>query len=255
MQRRTIRGLLLVKQQESNLDDYERYHARKQEQAKYQTGKPLQELAEGSNILFYSERESQWLPGVIVQRLHDRSYVIISEKGRKVVRNRIDIKSFHKDVHVRFQSTYKRAITSPMTSSSYPLTVERPVQPNTSHTSPLDPSGSSRPNNSNHPKPPSSSQKSSTDSSLPSSTIVSSFSSSSQKPTSRSSLKDQTCGVSKSLKAEAGGKIKPIQAKKLTVSSHNLASNGITSPSRTRSGRTVRLPGRYKDCQLPRVSK
>ena len=38
MQRRTIRGLLPVKQQESNLDDYIRYHARKQEQAKYQTG-------------------------------------------------------------------------------------------------------------------------------------------------------------------------------------------------------------------------
>ena len=80
MQRRTIRGLLPVKQQESNLDDYVRYHARKQEQAKYQTGKPLQELPEGSNILFYSQRESQWLPGVIVQRLLDRSYVIISER-------------------------------------------------------------------------------------------------------------------------------------------------------------------------------
>ena len=93
MQKRTIRGLLPVKQQESNLDDYERYHAKKDEQTKYQTGKPLQELPEGSNILFYSERESQWLPGVIVQRLHDRSYVIISEKGRKVVRNRIDIKT------------------------------------------------------------------------------------------------------------------------------------------------------------------
>ena len=81
MQRRTIRGLLPVKQQESNLDDYVRYHARKQEKAKYQTGKPLQELPEGSNILFHSEGESQWLPGVIVQRLHDRSYVIISEQG------------------------------------------------------------------------------------------------------------------------------------------------------------------------------
>ena len=181
MQRRTIRGLLPVKQQESNLDDYVRYHARKQEQAKYQTGKPLQELPEGSNILFYSERESQWLPGVIVQRLHDRSYVIISEKGRKVVRNRIDIKPYHKDVQARFQSTYKRAITPPMTSSSYPLTVKQPVQPNTSHTSPLDPSGSLRPNNSNHQKPPSSSQKSSVKSSLPSSKISSSSSSSSQK--------------------------------------------------------------------------
>ena len=100
MQRRTIRGLL-PRQQETNMEDYERYQARKQEQAKYQTGKALPEIAEGSNILFYSERESRWLPVVIVQlRLHDRSYVIISEKGRKVVRNRIDLKPYHKDVHV-----------------------------------------------------------------------------------------------------------------------------------------------------------
>ena len=247
MQRRTIRGLLPVKQQESNLDDYVRYHARKQEQAKYQTGKPLQELPEGSNILFYSERESQWLPGVIVQRLHDRSYVIISEKGRKVVRKRIDIKLYHKDVHIRFQSTYKRAITSPITSSSYPLTVKQPVQPNTSHTSPLDPSGSSRPNNSNHQKPRLPSQKSSVKSSLPSSKINSSSSSSSQKPIPASSPKRLSAGTSKGLKAESGGKNKPIQAKKLTVSSHNLASNGITSPPRTRSSRTVHLPGRYRD--------
>ena len=128
MQKRTIRGLLPVKQQETNLDDYERYHARKQKQAKYQTGKVLKELPEGSNILFYSEGESQWLPGVIVQRLHDRSYVIISEKGRKVVRNRIDIKQYHKDVHVRFQSSYNRSITAPKTSLSYPLTVNKTVK-------------------------------------------------------------------------------------------------------------------------------
>ena len=247
MQRRTIRGRLPVKQQESNLDDYVRYHARKQEQAKYQTGKPLQELPEGSNILFYSERESQWLPGVIVQRLHDRSYVIISEKGRKVVRHRIDIQLYHKDVHVRFQSTYKRAITPPMTSSSYPLTVKQPVQPNTSHTSPLDPSGSSGPNNSNHQKPPLSSQKSSVQSSLPSSKINSSSSSSSQKPIPASSPKRISTGTSHGLKAGASGKIKPIQAKKTTVSSHNLTSNGMTSPPQMRSGRTVHLPGRYRD--------
>ena len=247
MQRRTIRGLLPVKQQESNLDDYIKYHARKQEQAKYQTGKPLQELPEGSNILFYSQKESQWLPGVIVQRLHDRSYVIISEKGRKVVRNRIDIKLYHKDVHVRFQSTFKRAITPPMTSLSFPQTVKQPVQPNPSHTSPLDPSGSSRPNNSNHQKPPSSSQKSSVQSSLPSSKINSSSSSSSQKPITASSPKRLSAGTTQGLKAGAGGKIRPIQAKKPTVSSHNLALHGPTSPPRTRSGRAVCLPGRYRD--------
>ena len=134
-----------------------------------------------------------------------------------------------------------------MTSSSYPLTVKQPVQPNPSHTSPLDPSGSSRPNNSNHQKPPLPSQKSSAKSSLQSSKISSSSSSSLQKPIPVDSPKRLSAGTSNCLKAEAGGKIKPTQAKKLTVSSHNLASSGNTSPPRTRSGRAVRLPGRYRD--------
>ena len=141
MQRRTITGILPIRQQETNLDDYNRYHTRKEEQAQYQTGKALPQVAEGSNILFYSERESQWLPGVIVQRLHDRSYVIISEKGRKVVRNRIDIKLYHKDVHVKFQSSYKRSITAPQTSLSYPSAVDRTAQQQPSHTSPPGPIG------------------------------------------------------------------------------------------------------------------
>ena len=146
MQKRTIRRLLPVRHRETNMEDYERYQARKQEQTKYQTGKALPEVAEGSNILFYSEREEQWLPGVIVQRLHDRSYVIISEKGRKVVRNRVDIKLYHKDVHVKFQSSYKRSITAPQTPLSYPLTAQT-VQQQPSHTSPQDPLDSSRPTN------------------------------------------------------------------------------------------------------------
>ena len=134
-----------------------------------------------------------------------------------------------------------------MTSSSSPQTVKQPVQPNTSHTSPLDPSGSSRPNNSNHQKPPSSSQKSSVDSSLPSSKFNSSSSSSSQKPITESSPKRLSAGTTQGLKAGAGWKIRPIQAKKPTVSSHNLASNGTTWPPLMRSGRTVHLPGRYRD--------
>ena len=56
MQKRTIRGLLPVRQQETNVQDYENYQTRKQEQARYQTGKPLQELAEGSSVLFFSQR-------------------------------------------------------------------------------------------------------------------------------------------------------------------------------------------------------
>ena len=93
-----------------------------------------------------------------------------------------------------------------MTSSSYPLTVKQPVQPNTSLTSPLDPSGSSRPNNSNHQKPPSSSQKSSVKSSLPSSKINSSSSSSSQKPIPASSPRRLSAGTTQGLKVGASGK-------------------------------------------------
>ena len=147
-----------------------------------------------------------------------------------MVRNRIDIKPYHKDVHVKFQSTYKRAITAPQTPSSYPLTVNKPVQPKPSHTSPLDPSGSPRPNNSNHQNHPLSSQKSSVKSSLPSSKINSSSSSSSQKPIPVSSPKRLSAGTSYGLKAEASGNNMPKQARKPSVSSHNLASNGTTSP-------------------------
>ena len=73
-------------------------------------------LPEGSNVLFHSDRDQAWLPGILVQRLHDRSHVIISEKGRKVIRNRIDIKPYHKEVKVNFQSspksTYQKANTN-----------------------------------------------------------------------------------------------------------------------------------------------
>ena len=62
MQRRTIRGILPVRQQESNLDDYNRYHSRKVEQEHYQTGKTLPQVAEGSNILFYSESREPMAP-------------------------------------------------------------------------------------------------------------------------------------------------------------------------------------------------
>ena len=185
--------LMQKRQQETNVQDYENYHARKQEHAKYQTGKPLQELPEGSNVLFYSQRENYWIPGVIVQRLHDRSYVIISEKGRKVVRNRIDIKSYHKDVHVRFQSSNKKPITSPKTSLPSPLAMNKVAQPQPSHTSPQDPLDSSRPNNSNHQNPSLPSHRSSPKSSLQSSTKISSSSSSTQKPPVDGSLKKLSC--------------------------------------------------------------
>ena len=247
MHKRTIRGLLPVRQQETNVQDYENYQARKQEQAEYQTGKPLQELPEGSNVLFFSQRENHWIPGVIVQRLHDRSYVIISEKGRKVVRNRIDVKQFHKDVHVRFQSSYQRPITFPKTSLPSPLAINKIAQPQPLHTSPQDPLDSFRPNNSNHKKPSLSSNKSSTKSSQLSSTKMSSSSSSLHKPSAEGSLSKPSVGNGKCHKAGSGGDISLQWQKIHSKFNQKQTTSGVVKPLHTRSGRMVRLPARYKD--------
>ena len=185
------------------------YQARKQEQVKYQTGKPLHELPEGSNVLFFSQRENHWISGVIVQRLHVRSYVIISEKGRKVVRNKIDVKQYHRDVHVQFQSSYKRSITSPKTSLPSPLAINKVAQPQPSHTTPQDPLDSSRSNNSNLQIPSLPSHKTSPKSSQQSSAKTSSSSSSSNKPSSEGSLSKPSVGIGKGHKAGSGGDIIP----------------------------------------------
>ena len=66
----------------------------------------------GSSILYYDHDKSQWVPGVLVEKIHDRSYVIISQKGRKVTRNRIDIKPYPGKVQVHFE-TPKEPMTSP----------------------------------------------------------------------------------------------------------------------------------------------
>ena len=58
----------------------------------------------GSSILYYDHDKSQWVPGVLVEKIHDRSYVIISQKGRKVTRNRIDIKPYPGKVQVHFET-------------------------------------------------------------------------------------------------------------------------------------------------------
>ena len=94
MKKRTIRGILPVRQQGTCSGDYERKLSRRQEQAKYQSGSQYKPLAMGLSILYYDHDKSQWVPGVLVEKIHDRSYVIISQKGRKVTRNRIDIKPY-----------------------------------------------------------------------------------------------------------------------------------------------------------------
>ena len=98
MQQRTIRGILPVKQQETNQENYDRFRTRKSEQSEYQVGQDLPKLPIGSNVLYYSQVRNQWSPGVIVDRVHDRSYTIISQKGRMLSRNRIDLKPYNKAV-------------------------------------------------------------------------------------------------------------------------------------------------------------
>ena len=103
MQQRTIRGILPVRQQETSQENYERFRTRKQEQSQYQTGQDLPILPVGSNILYYSKVRNSWAPGVIVDRVHDRSYTIISQKGRMLSRNRIDLKPYNKEVTFHYE--------------------------------------------------------------------------------------------------------------------------------------------------------
>ena len=103
MKKRTIRGILPVRQQTTCTEYYERKQSRKLEQSKYQSGNQYKPLAMGSSILYYDHDRSQWVPGVLVEKIHDRSYVIISQKGRKVTRNRIDIKPYPGKVQVQFE--------------------------------------------------------------------------------------------------------------------------------------------------------
>ena len=112
MKRRTIRGILPVRQQGTCSSDYDRKMSRRHEQAKYQSGSSYKPLAMGSSVLYNDHDKGQWVPGVLVEKIHDRSYVIISQKGRKVTRNRIDIKPYPGKVQVQFELP-KVPLTSP----------------------------------------------------------------------------------------------------------------------------------------------
>ena len=130
MKRRTIRGILPVRQQGTCSSDYERKLSRRQEQARYQSGSQYRPLAMGSSILCYDHDKSQRVPGVLLEKIPDRSYVIISQKGRKVTRHRIDIKPYPGKVQVHFE-TPKVPMTSPtIMSKQASLSSHRPFHHN-----------------------------------------------------------------------------------------------------------------------------
>ena len=103
MQQRTIRGILPTRQQETNQSNYDKFRTRKLEQSQYQTGQNLPTLPIGSSVLYYSAVRNQWSPGVIVERVHDRSYTVISQKGRMLSRNRVDLNPYHKEVTITYE--------------------------------------------------------------------------------------------------------------------------------------------------------
>ena len=102
MSKRNIRGILHTRKQESNTEDYDRMKLRRQEQAKHHKGTAYDIIPMGASILYYDHNMSKWSPGIVVERVHDRQYVIVSEKGGKVSRNRQDIKINPNEVKVQF---------------------------------------------------------------------------------------------------------------------------------------------------------
>ena len=103
MQQRTLRGILPARQQETKQENYERFRTRNSEQSQYQLGQDLPKLPIRTNILYYNHIRNIWFPGVLVDRVHDRSYTIISQKGRMLSRNRIDLKPYNKEVVINYE--------------------------------------------------------------------------------------------------------------------------------------------------------
>ena len=75
---------------------------RRQEQARHHKGTSYDIIPMGASVLYYDHNVSQWLPGIVVERIHERQYGIVSEKGRKLSRNRQDIKMNPNEVKVQF---------------------------------------------------------------------------------------------------------------------------------------------------------
>ena len=258
MQQRTIRGILPTRQQETNHCNYEKFRTRKLEQSQYQTGQNLPTLPIGSNVLYYSAVRNQWSPGVIVERVHDRSYTVISQKGRMLSRNRVDLKPYHKEVTISFE---------PPKSPSSPF--DMPGQQTNRHTDKTNKDTSSHPSSQtktqlvhtrmahtlgHHHK------SSQTDrhchrhdqKSLLYSSEYSSKSDSSptlsckhhRSPPNPEYQKGSTSmNHSTSFKASTRKNQSPNECKSKAKGD----SNNVSLPTKTRSGRTVCLPGRYRE--------
>ena len=148
------------------------------------------------------------------------------------------------------KSTYQRpipTITPTKPSLSYPQT-DKSVQQTHPHASPQKHPGSSRPTHSDNKPPPSSSQSChSSQLSSPKSSSKSSSFSSPKIPPPQGSLKDCNVGSATHPKRTTSGKNVPQRQETQCKSMGKSTTSGDILPQRTKSGRVVRRPGRFRD--------
>ena len=209
----------------------------------------------GSSVLYYSAVRNQWSPGVIVERVHDRSYTVISQKGRMLSRNRVDLKPYHKDVTISFEppklpsSPFDMPGTNRHIDKTNKITSSHPSSQKTQlvHTRMAHTLG-------HHNK---SSQSSQTvrhchrhDQKLPpySSEYSSEYSSKNNShqcsPLNPEYQKGST-STSQNTSFKASTQQNQSQTECKSKAKQDL--KNVSLPTKTRSGRTVRLPGRYRE--------
>ena len=258
MQQRTIRGILPTRQQETNQCNYEKFRTRKLEQSQYQTGQNLPTLPIGSNVLYYSAR-NQWSPGVIVERVHDRSYTVISQKGRMLSRNRVDLKPYHKEVTISFEppkspsspfdmpgrQTNKHTDKTNKDTSSHPSsqTKTQMVHTRMAHTLGHHHESSLQTDRHYHRHDQKSLPYSSEYSSKNDSSPTLSCKHHCSPPNPEYQRGSTSVNHSTSFKASTRKNQSPNECKSKAKGD----SNNVSLPTKTRSGRTVRLPGRYRE--------
>ena len=259
MQQRTIRGILPTRQQETNQCNYEKFRTRKLEQSQYQTGQNLPTLPIGSNVLYYSAVRNQWSPGVIVERVHDRSYTVISQKGRMLSRNRVDLKPCHKEVTISYeppklpsspfdmpgQQTNRHTDKTNKDTSSHPSsqTKTQLVHTRMAHTLGHHHKLSAQTDRHCHRHDQKSLPYSSEYSSKSDSSPTLSYKHHRSPPNPEYQKGSTSVNHSTSFKASTRKNQSPNECKSKAKGD----SNNVSLPTKTRSGRTVRLPGRYRE--------
>ena len=66
-------------------------------------------------MFYYDLHKGNWLPGIIMKKLHERSYQILTKGGRPITRNRRDLKPHPGNVEVKLKSN---PASNPLISSS-----------------------------------------------------------------------------------------------------------------------------------------